>query len=354
MRAPSSRPAISVLLPYRDAAETIEAAIASVLAEDEDLELLAVDDRSSDDSAERVAKLRDPRIIRLDTSASPRGGIVAALELARRKARAPWLARMDADDLSLARLGAQRATLEGNPRLGLVATQVEAFAEGPDEVGAGLARYVAWQNALLSPTEHRRARFVESPVCHPATMLRADALRAVGGYREGDFAEDYELWLRLFAAGWEMKKLPFVGLRWRHRKARQTFTDPRCRPAAFLAVKADYLVEELAARAHDRPLGIWGAGPVGRALAWALDERGRAVDFFVDIDPRKVGRTRRGAPVVAPESLKEMGAHVKESDSTRPRPFILGAVGARGARALIRERLRDVGLEEERDVLFTA
>ncbi|MCJ7567361.1 MAG: hypothetical protein MUO58_07460, partial [Anaerolineales bacterium] len=63
---------------------------------------------------------------------------------------------------------------------------------------------------------------------------------------------------------------------------------------------------------------------------------------FVDIDPNKVGRTRRGAPIIPPQELKELWGRFAN-------PVVLAAVGSRGARALIRENLSSRGLREGMD-----
>ena len=84
---------------------------------------------------------------------------------------------------------------------------------------------------------------------------------------------------------------------------------------------------------------VWGAGPTGKRLARALERHGRRAERFVDIDPRKIGRIARGAPIVSPDGL-ERGAHT-----------IVVAVGARGARDLIRAHLREVGFVEGDDYL---
>src|SRR5689334_14916883 len=104
----SAAPAVSVLLPYRDARATLEEALDSVLAQrGVELELLAIDDGSRDDGAQLVVRLaaRDPRIVQLQT---PGVGIALALNHALETARAPLIARMDADDVALPdRLAAQ-------------------------------------------------------------------------------------------------------------------------------------------------------------------------------------------------------------------------------------------------------
>ena len=81
------------------------------------------------------------------------------------------------------RLAQQRQFLEQHPDVALLGTRVEAFAEG-GSVGEGLERYVTWQNALLTPEDHRRELFVESPLCHPSIMVRRGVLQEAGGYRQ--------------------------------------------------------------------------------------------------------------------------------------------------------------------------
>lgn len=329
-------PRVSVLLPFRDAADTLVDAIESLLVDRAlAMELVAVDDGSRDHGAALVRALaaRDPRVRLLHTEGL---GIVAALELARARAHpaSRYLARMDGDDLSLpGRLRAQLALLDQKPSIALCATQVEAFPS--DAVGEGLARYVAWQNATLSADEHRRELFVEAPVCHPSVVVRREALERVGGYRETRWAEDYDLWLRLDQAGFLMEKLPRVLLRWRQRTSRLTWTHARYAPERFFEAKAHYLAPRV--RRAGRPLTVWGAGPVGRRSMRALEAHAIRAARFVDIDPRKVGRVARGAPIERPETLDPS------------RDCVMVAVGARGARPLIRAQLDARGFIEGLD-----
>jgi len=330
---------ISVLLPYRDVAATIDEAIDSLLAQREvALEICAIDDGSRDDSAARVAKLaaRHPALVPLSSGGV---GIARALELGRARARGEWIARMDGDDVAHPdRLRATLALVESDPRLGAAGTRVEAFPE--TAIGGGLRRYVAWQNSLLTPHDHARQLFVESPLCHPSVLLRAEALAAVGGWRDGPFPEDYDLWLRLDAAGWRLAKHPDTLLRWRHRAGRSTFADPRYALDRLREAKAPHLARRV--RALGRPLAVWGAGQTGRRMARALEPFGLAAEQFIDIDPRKIGRRARGAPIVEPGSL------------TRGRRTLVVAAGAIGARDLIRAHLDSHGFVEGDDYLCAA
>ena len=311
-----TRPLVSVLLPYRDAGETIEEALTSVLEERAvELEVIAVDDGSRDDGAETVA--------------TEGVGIARALARGHAIARGRLVARMDADDVSLpGRFEAQAAMLDGDVRLGVVGTQVEAFPA----VGEGMLRYVAWMNSLVSPEDHERDLFVESPLCHPSVMMRREALDDAGGYRDVPWAEDYDLWLRLAARGWAIAKVARVMLRWRHSEARATLRDPRYALPRFDAAKACYLAPRLLAKR--RPVAVWGAGKTGKRIARALAQSGACAEVFADIDPRKIGRVARGAPIVRPDEL-ERGRHT-----------VVVAVGARGARLEVRAWLDARGFVE--------
>jgi GT2 family glycosyltransferase len=334
---------VSVLLPVRNGAATLGAALAGLLAEDDAArEVVAVDDGSTDatwavlcEAAARDARLRPLR--------GDGAGLVAALQRAAAAARGSLLARMDADDVAAPeRLGRQRTRLLTAPGVAALGTRVEAFADG-GEVGEGLRLYVAWLNDIVTAEQHAAARFVESPLCHPSVMLRRSAVEAVGGYRGFDGPEDYDLFLRLCAAGWSLEKLPQVLLGWRHTPGRSTFADPRYALARFRETKAPHLAAEVArAERAGKRFVMWGAGRTGKLLARDLARHGVRPACFVDIDPLKIGRTARGAPIVRAEALDA------------ERDFVVAAVGARGARALIGAELDRRGFREGETYFFAS
>ena len=332
---------VDVILPFRNAAATIDEALGSLLAvSDPALTVLSVDDGSTDSGPERVRTWaeRDRRVRYMRGEGR---GLVAALNRGIALGDAPLVARMDADDISHPeRITRQRAALLAHPDLAVLGTRVTVCSD-EGEVGEGLARYVAWQNGLITPEQHRTARFIESPLCHPSIMMRRAALSAVGGYRELDGPEDYELFLRCAAHDLALAKLPEELLTWRHRRGRATFCDPRYALARFRAVKAPYLARELRLAQRER-LVVWGAGPTGRRLARALREHGQRTALFVDIDPRKIGRSAQGAPIASVDALEV------------ERDVVVVAVGARGARALIEPELSRRGFRAGVDAWFAS
>jgi glycosyltransferase involved in cell wall biosynthesis len=182
-------PAVSVLLAVHDGAPLVSKAVASVLAQtDPDLELIVVDDGSTDATPSLLAAVTDPR---LRVHRQTHSGLTRALNRALSLARGPLVARLDADDLALpARVARQRAFLAQHPEIGLLGTAArEDDAAG---VPVRVVRPPADDPAL------RRALIRANPFVHSSVMARRELLTRVGGYDETlDVAQDYELWMRL-------------------------------------------------------------------------------------------------------------------------------------------------------------
>lgn len=338
-------PSVSVLLPARNAEHTLREALTSLRGQTlTDWECILVDDASSDRTGQiaRAFCAADARFRLYRRTKSH--GIIPALNQAAREARAPYLARQDADDVSSpARLGKTLALLESSPRLGAVACRVRLFPR--EHIGPGWRAYGEWLNALVSPEEIAREIYVESPLPHPSVIMRAEAFEGCGGYRDRGWPEDYDLWLRMHAAGWQFAKPPEILYAWRHHEGRLTHGHPRYDPAAFLACK----LHHLGPRLEETAILIWGAGRDGLRLDRALRAQGRRPVAFIDIDPRKIGGDRQGCPVLSPQDL---GSRHEWPRGTEKRPpLVLVAVGAKGARQLIRDRLLSAGWTEGDDFI---
>jgi len=325
-------PALSVLIPARNAAATVEDALASVAGQTfTDWEALVVDDGSSDDTAELVARWaqrdRRFRLLRQDTPC----GIVPALNRAVAEACAPVLARMDADDVSHPdRFERQLARLVVGD-VQAVGCQVRYFPR--EQVAGGALRYEAWLNSVITPEEHDRDVFVECPLAHPTLMIQADALHLVGGYRSRAWAEDYDLLLRLWEAGCRMAKVPEVLLHWREAPGRTSRTRPEYSLDALVRCRAHYLRRT---PLRELPVVVFGAGPGGKSMARALLAEGVRLTAFVDVDPRKTGRMVHGAPVLDPS----------EGFRLRGQAFGVAALGQPGAREELRQALVAAGWVE--------
>ena len=327
-------PRVSVLLPVRNAEASLERALQSILRQEfRNWELICIDDASCDQSARILQRFAQAdRRVRV-YSFPEHQGLVAALNAAISLARAPLLARMDADDVSLPRrLLLQVEALEESRVPALVSSLVSYG--GNRDTQTGYALHVDWCNQQLSESEISLARFVDSPLPHPSVCFHRELCDTYGAYREGSFPEDYELWLRWLENGVPMRKLPEVLLEWKDPPARLSRVDSRYNSEAFDRVRIPYLASWLQKHNPAHPdVILWGAGRMSRLRARKLLDHGIRFRAHVDIDPGRIGQSIAGCPVWAPEQLPPPSVQV----------FVLNFVGSRGARELIQARLLAAG-----------
>jgi len=187
----SGAPRVSVVLPVRDGARWIAESVESVLAQTlRELELIVVDDGSTDATPEIVAGLaaRDARVRPVGQPGSL--GLVAALNRGIEAARAPLVARHDADDVARPeRLARQVEVLDRRPEVGVVGA---AYHRLYDDGRLALRRPPA------GDTEIRWRMLFGNVWPHPSVVFRR-ALVPPGEpvYSDLPLCEDYELWLRL-------------------------------------------------------------------------------------------------------------------------------------------------------------
>lgn len=202
-------PIVSVVMPVYNEASFVEAAIQSVLRQTlSDLELVIVDNGSTDQSPEILRSITDPRVRVLRNPHNL--GSAAAGNRAVRESRAALIARLDADDLALPnRLEKQLAAFAAEPKLALLGAQVDHFeAHGPllrrIAPRAMTRRGIAWQSLF------------GSPFIHSTVMFTRESFEAVGGYDERmQRSSDFALFSRV-QAKYHVANLPDTLVRFRH------------------------------------------------------------------------------------------------------------------------------------------
>jgi glycosyltransferase involved in cell wall biosynthesis len=333
------QPLISVLLPAFDAANTLPACLRSIARQTETRWECIVADDGSRDATRAVALGAADADPRFRVVSFPHRGLVATLNDALALCRGRYVARMDADDLMHRdRLAAQLALLEADATLSAAGCHVRLFPRRA--LGEGLRAYERWLRSLDSPRRVRADAFVESPVAHPTLFARTAVLRELG-YRDLGWAEDYDLVLRLLAAGHEVGVVPRRLVCWREHPRRLTHTADAYRIERFTELKAHFLAAGFLA--GEDAYVLWGYGHTGRALRRALLAHGKRPSHIVELHPGRLGQTIHGAPVIAPDALATLA----------PRKLVASVAGAT-ARGQIRAALRGLGWEELRDFVCAA
>jgi len=240
-----------------------------------------VNNNSSDGSRDIALgwEHHDPRFTLLKEE---RQGVMYASNRGCDAARGDYLARMDADDVSLpGRLRLQSEFLDQNPEFGAVAGKV--LHVGDPQNTEGFRRFVEWSNSLCTYKEIYHRRFIEAPIVNPTAMWRRSTMEQHGMYLAGDFPEDYEMWLRWLDRGVKIAKLQEVILEWHDSEQRLTRTDPIYSDRSFFEIKSKYLAKWLAENNSFHPrVTVWGASRISRRRARILEQHGISISTYID------------------------------------------------------------------------
>jgi glycosyltransferase involved in cell wall biosynthesis len=182
-------------MPVHNAASFLDAAIGSILSQTfAAFELLIIDDSSTDETMS-IAQRYDDRRIRLESS--PGRGVATALNLGLDIAKAPYIARMDGDDITHPeRIAKQIAVLDRNPDLVLLGSNYNVI----DVHG----RTTRTTRVFTHPDDIKVALLISNQFAHGSVMFRGAVVRRLGGYDADTFgaaAQDYDLWVRLSHVG---------------------------------------------------------------------------------------------------------------------------------------------------------
>lgn len=259
MIAPSSDPAVSVLIPAYNGAGFIEETLASLSAQTfRDWEAIVVDDCSLDDTRAVVAAWPDQRV-RLVCNAVNSGPVVTRNH-ALTQARGRYIAALDQDDLCLPdRFARQVAYLDAHPEVALLGTAANFLCEGV----VGPSNYAAVTTPALIAWLTR----IVNPLVWSTVMMRGEVARTLDPFTRPEilYAEDFDLYRRVQAFG-AIARLdePLLLYRQHAGGASKRFIDTmRASAAAVLAdAHADLLGERAAAIAILLVRHVMGGDPV--------------------------------------------------------------------------------------------
>lgn len=330
-------PSISIILPFFNAEKTLSEAIQSILNQTfTDFELILVNNNSTDKSLEIAQSFQDNRIKIIQ---EPKQGVMHAFNRGLQVAKGKYIARTDADDICLPnRFALQKKFLDKNSTIGVVSGLVKY--EGHRADTQGFQMYVDWVNSIQTPQQIQNELFVESPIVNPTMMTRRELFEKYGTYQDGNFPEDYELWLRWSEQGVNFQKITEEILIWRDSDTRLTRTDERYSTDAFYRIKTKYLVKKLQkVNPHFPKVWIWGAGKRSRKRAHLLTEYGIQIVGSIDVVRNKI----QDYPCIYFEDIPEYNEL-----------FILSYVANRGVGVKIREFLLKRGFTEGKNFILVA
>ena len=207
------RTKVSVIMAVYNGERYLEGAISSVLRQTfADFEFIVIDDGSSDATPEILSRIgrEDSRIV---VVRQENRGQTLSLNRAVELAQGNYLARQDADDLSMAeRLELQARYLDTHPSVAVLGTAAQVM----DQKGAVIGNLSTPQGAAQVRDALLTVR--ATPV-HGSVMMRKEALAAVGGYRDAFWvSQDFDLWLRM-AERFDLDNIPLMLYRWRRNPA---------------------------------------------------------------------------------------------------------------------------------------
>jgi glycosyltransferase involved in cell wall biosynthesis len=270
---------ISVLLPVKNAENTLKVAVSSILAQvGVEFELIVIDDHSSDNSIGIIKSISDHRIKLIKNKAN---GIAAALNTGLEIAHGSYIARMDADDFSAPmRLKTQLDFAIQNPQIDVFSCLVEYVSTNSPNLG--YKHYVDWINSIINPEDHFANRFSDATIAHPTLFCKKSVFDSYGIYATDPVPEDYELWLRWMEQGVSFVKINEFLYSWTDNESRASRVHENYSIDKFYQVKSYYFSNWLLSIGI-KEIYICGYGSeVFKKVQW-LEEAGITIKGYVDV-----------------------------------------------------------------------
>lgn len=263
-------PLVSILTPFKNSSEYLEACLDSILAQQyTEWELLIVDDHSTDDSYELVKGYaeKDPRITLLKNTGH---GIIEGLKLAFQRSTGQFITRMDSDDIMVPqKLTEMSNQLRNHGQRHIALGLVEYFCDGT--LGDGYASYETWLNQLTATGSNYSEIYKECVIPSPCWMVYREDLLASGAFNHRVYPEDYDLAFRFYEAGLTCIPSNETLHYWRDYETRTSRTDSNYEANHFLQLKLTYFLK--LDYDDNRPIVLWGAGFKGKYCAKFLKKK---------------------------------------------------------------------------------
>ncbi len=213
-------PRVSILMPVYNAAPYVKDAVDSILNQSfRDFELIILDDASTDESATVLDSFEDSRIVRYTSGKNV--GLANILNVGIDMARGEYIARMDADDISLpTRLQTEVEYLDSHPKIDLVSCGMQQFGLADRTMSYKESFWLVCYNA-----------FFFSPILHASSMWRKNSFEAKNlRYKQERVpSEDYDLWVQALCEGLKLINIPEVLYRYRIHGKQNTTNQDLCK-----------------------------------------------------------------------------------------------------------------------------
>jgi len=288
------RPMISILMPFKNEAKFLSKTLDSILNQDVEFELIAVDDHSTDSSWDIISKFDRVKVFKNEGN-----GTIDALRLAYSKCSGDFITRMDADDLMPEGKLKELRDLLIKAGKGHVSTgRVEYFSDG--KLGEGFKKYANWLNDLCKQNNHFEHIFKECVIASPNWMMYRDDFERIGGFKDSIYPEDYHLVFKMWQENLKVISSKEVTHLWRDHENRASRNLEVYRDQKFYDLKLDFFLKE-----HGDSFSLWGAGPSGKSLVKKLIARDVKFSWHTNND-KKIGKIIYGVKLDPIEDVKDI------------------------------------------------
>lgn len=279
-------PVLAALMSTYNSAAYLRATIDSVLSQSfTDFEFVIVDDGSTDDTVSIINSYQDSRIRLFCRSENK--GVGYSLQEAIQHVRAPYVIKVDSDDLShFDRFAIQLNSLQENPDVAVVKCYIEAFAESddPETIERLNTRQRDYSAANQINTESLIRQHLPRWLCveHTSYCARTDAIKAVG-YPDQRLCEDYSLFYRLNELGYRIGCVPKYLVKVRVNKQSVTAHANTERLLSWFTYLFELKEQRIMQLLGDAPgLAIYGSGGLARLMYRILNQHGVQVFNFIE------------------------------------------------------------------------